>query len=66
METDRTKAPMNTTQKNVQFKEAAAANKNDKGKPAAKGKEQGKEQPKKDIESVENEKINIQPPVETK
>jgi hypothetical protein len=50
----------------VQFKEAAVANKNDKGKPAAKGKEQGKEQPKKDIESVENEKINIQPPVETK
>ena len=57
---------MNTTQKNVQFKEAAVANKNDKGKSAAKGKEQGKEQPKKEIEVVENEKINIQPPVEAK
>jgi hypothetical protein len=46
----------------VQFKEAAVANKNEKGKPAGKGKEQ----PKKEIEAVENEKINIQPPVETK
>jgi hypothetical protein len=39
----------------VQFKEAAT-NKNEKGKPAAKGKEQGKEQPK--IEEFESEKIN--------
>jgi len=50
----------------VQFKEAAAANKNDKGKPAVKGKEQAREQAKKEIEVVDNEKINIQPPVETK
>ena len=57
METDRTKAPMNTTQKNVQFKEAAEI-KNEKGKPVAKGKEKGKEQQKKDIVVVESDKIN--------
>jgi hypothetical protein len=34
-------------------------NKNEKGKPAAKGKDQGKEQPKKEIEVFESEKINI-------